>query len=64
MRGETTDGRPALDLPAAVRAALARAGLDPATDLAEVDVCTACSPDYFSWRARRETARQAAVVWR
>ena len=29
-----------------------------------IDVCTACSPDHFSWRARRDEGRQAVVVWR
>jgi YfiH family protein len=61
VRATTTGGRPALDLPAAVREALGRAGVD---DVADVDVCTACSPDHYSWRARRDAARQAAVVWR
>ncbi|HUQ39110.1 MAG TPA: polyphenol oxidase family protein [Acidimicrobiales bacterium] len=61
VRATTAAGTPALDLPAAVRVALHRAGVETVTD---VDVCTACSPDHFSWRARRETQRQAAVVWR
>ena len=62
----TADGRPALDLAAAVRAALAE------QDVREVDdvgVCTSCAtdgdePGYWSWRARREVQRQATVVWR
>lgn len=61
VRASTTDGRPALDVPAAVASALRQAGV---TQLADVDVCTACSDDYFSWRARRDLARQAMVVWR
>jgi hypothetical protein len=61
VRATTSEGRPALDVPQAVSAALAQAGV---TDLDDVDVCTACSGDYFSWRARREVARQAMVVWR
>ena len=61
VRSTTTDGKPALDLPAAVRAALHEVGV---TDVDDVDVCTACSDDYFSWRARGELARQALVVWR
>ncbi|HUQ40036.1 MAG TPA: polyphenol oxidase family protein, partial [Acidimicrobiales bacterium] len=61
VRSRTSAGRPALDLPAAVRAALRRAGVETVTD---VDVCTACSPDHFSWRARQELQRQATVVWR
>ncbi len=63
VRATTTAGRPALDLPAAVRAALAAAGVGPAA-VADVGVCTACSADHFSWRARREPQRQAAVIWR
>jgi len=61
VRATTADGAPALDLPAAVLAAL---------DGADVEVvagpghCTACgTPPMFSHRARRDTARQALVVW-
>jgi YfiH family protein len=59
--GRTSGGRPALDLVAAVRAALAEADV---ADVDDVDVCTACSSEHYSWRARREIERQAAVVWR
>lgn len=64
VRGATAGGRaPALDVPAAVRAALTEAGVgDDRID--DVGVCTACSPDHWSWRARREQERQAAVIWR
>lgn len=55
----TASGRPALDLPAAVRAALRRAGVD---DLEEAGVCTAASPDLFSHRRDGLTGRQALVV--
>jgi YfiH family protein len=61
VRATTAGGTPALDLPAAVRVGLQRAGVETVVD---VDVCTACSPDHFSWRARKETQRQATVVWR
>ena len=61
VRSKTARGRPALDVPASVRAALAIAGVD---GLLDVDVCTACSTDYFSWRARGDTGRQALVAWR
>jgi copper oxidase (laccase) domain-containing protein len=57
----TTWGTPSLDLRAAVRAGLARAGVDLVVD---VDACTACAPGYFSHRARRDEARQALFVWR
>ncbi len=61
LRGRTTDGSPALDLPAGVRAALARTGV---ADLADVDVCTAASPDHFSFRRDGTTGRQAMLVAR
>jgi YfiH family protein len=59
-RGVTAAGTPALDLPAAVRAVLERAGVrlvggDPP--------CTACDPRFFSHRARGDTGRQALLVW-
>lgn len=57
----TAAGAPALDLPAAVRAALASAGVEAMDD---IGACTACSPGYFSHRARRELERQALVLWR
>jgi YfiH family protein len=60
VRAETSAGAQALDVPAAVRSALAGVGV---VEVDDVDVCTACSPDYFSWRARRDTGRQAAVAW-
>ena len=63
VRATTSDGRRALDLPAAVRVVLARAGVAD-DDVADVGVCTACSDAYFSWRAGKELQRQAAVIWR
>ncbi|HEY6622837.1 MAG TPA: polyphenol oxidase family protein [Acidimicrobiales bacterium] len=60
VRGLTTPGAPALDVPAAVRAALAGAGI---TEAPGVDECTACDRRYFSHRARADTGRQALVVW-
>jgi polyphenol oxidase len=61
VRAKTAQGRPALDVPAAVATALEQAGVVEFDDL---DVCTACSADHFSWRARGEVARQAMVVWK
>jgi hypothetical protein len=61
VRGVDRQGRPALDLAAGVEAALHRAGVD---EVGDVGVCTACSGGYWSWRARRDQARQATVVWR
>lgn len=61
VRSTTATGAPALDLGAAVRVALAEAGVER---VESSGVCTACSPDHFSWRARSEQQRQAVVVWR
>lgn len=60
VRGTTTAGQPALDVPAAVRAALAGAGVG---DVADTGICTACSQDHWSFRARGDAARQAVVAW-
>lgn len=61
VRATTAAGRPAFDLPAAVVVALAAAGID---DVVVTGPCTACSPQYFSHRARAEAGRQALVAWR
>jgi len=60
VRGRTAAGRPALDLPAAVSAALVAAD---ATEVAGTVACTACGGGYFSHRARADRGRQALVVW-
>ena len=60
VRSTTSDGRPALDVPAGVRAALRRVGVDLVHD---EGVCTACSSEHYSHRARREVERQATVIW-
>ena len=57
----TTDGRPSFDLPGAVRSRLRAAGVPV---VVSVDACTACTPGYFSHRARGDEARQALFVWR
>ena len=61
VRSTTTRGRPSLDLPAAVRGQLSRSGVSTAT--AE-DVCTMCTPGYFSHRGRGDESRQGVFVWR
>jgi hypothetical protein len=61
VRARTAKGEPALDLGAAVRAALTQAGV---TDVTNVDVCTAASPDHFSFRRDGLTGRQAMLVVR
>ena len=56
----TAWGTPALDLPAAVRAALA------AEDVTVIDVrsaCTGCDDRYWSHRRRGERARHGMAVW-
>jgi len=59
VEARTRWGAPALDLPAAVRAALARVDVDTFLD---VDVCTYASPDHFSYRRDGRTGRQGLVV--
>jgi YfiH family protein len=62
VRGETSWGAPALDLPAAVQAALESADVELVYDHG---TCTACDPDgYYSHRARCEPQRQAMFVWK
>jgi YfiH family protein len=60
VRGTTTWGTPALDLPAVVRVALAGAGI---RDVADASGCTACDRRWFSHRARGETERFATTAW-
>lgn len=55
VRGTTSWGTPALDVPAAVRAQV--------PDVEDRSVCTACSPDHWSHRARGDRERQALVAW-
>jgi copper oxidase (laccase) domain-containing protein len=61
VRGADRHGRPALDMASGVVAALRRCGVD---DVGDVEICTACSDGHWSWRAGRDQARQATVVWR
>lgn len=61
VRAETRTGEPALDVAAAVRVAVEQAGAELVWEAA---ICTSCSADHWSWRARRDTQRQATVVWR
>ncbi|MDQ1358562.1 MAG: purine-nucleoside/S-methyl-5-thioadenosine phosphorylase / adenosine deaminase [Acidimicrobiaceae bacterium] len=61
VRAQTSDGQPALDIPAAVRHALHHAGAEL---VADADICTSCSTGHWSWRARRDQQRQATVIWR
>lgn len=62
VRGETREGRPALDVPASVAASLRLAGVD---ELDVIDVCTSCAATtHWSHRARGDTGRQGVVAWR
>jgi purine-nucleoside/S-methyl-5'-thioadenosine phosphorylase / adenosine deaminase len=57
----TSDGRPAFDIPTAVRIALLRAGVAP-DDISDSDICTASSTDMFSYRRDGTTGRQATIA--
>lgn len=59
VAARTSAGRPALDLPRAVTAALGRAGV---RDVEDLGICTACSPDHFSYRRDGRTGLQAMLV--
>jgi hypothetical protein len=61
VRASDRDGKPALDLPAGVRAALHTSGVELAGD---ADVCTSCSDSHWSWRRAATDRRQATVAWR
>jgi len=61
VAGVTAAGTPALDIPTAVRISMRRVGVDEFDD---VGVCTAASPDLFSYRRDGTTGRQALVVVR
>lgn len=56
----TTWGTPALDLPAAVTAALRGSGVEVVHDSAG---CTACDRRWYSHRARGEAGRFATTAW-
>jgi copper oxidase (laccase) domain-containing protein len=58
VRARTTAGAPSLDVPAAVRAALAP------IPVRQLGSCAACDPRYWSHRARGDRGRHALAVWR
>jgi len=60
VRGVTSTGTTALDLPAAVRASLER---NDVLLVHEEDACTAHTSGYWSHRARTDKQRQATVAW-
>jgi copper oxidase (laccase) domain-containing protein len=55
VRGTTSWGTPALDVPAAVRAQL--------PDVEDRSVCTTCSTDHWSFRNDGAAERIAVVAW-
>jgi hypothetical protein len=59
VESRTGAGSLALDVPAAVRIALSRAGV---VDITDVGVCTSCSPRHFSHRRDGRTGLQAMLV--
>ena len=59
VESRTRDGRPALDIPAAIRIVCERAGV-VAFDDCRRD--TAASDEYFSYRRRAESGRQATIA--
>jgi len=59
IRAHTATGRPAFDLPAAVAVCLARVGVE---QVADQGACTACDEQWFSYRARAESGRQATLL--
>jgi YfiH family protein len=61
VRAVDRAGRPALDLPAGIRAVLHSSG---ATVVGDSGVCTGCSDQHWSWRQSKTERRQATVVWR
>ncbi|HUR49508.1 MAG TPA: polyphenol oxidase family protein [Acidimicrobiales bacterium] len=61
LRAEDASGRPALNLPAAVRAALERAGVEL---IFESGSCTGCEANRFwSHRVRGDIERQGVLAW-
>ncbi len=59
VEGRTRSGRPALDIPAAIRVVLDREGV---VDFVDSGICTADSDAYFSYRREHETGRQATIA--
>jgi YfiH family protein len=59
VEARTDTGAPAFDIPAAVRIALARAGV---TKVEDCGLCTSASPGYFSHRRDRAAGRQATIA--
>lgn len=68
VRSRTLDGRVAFDLRAGVSSALSACGAEPYESAGPAHPtptppCTADDERYFSWRARGDRGRQAAITW-
>jgi YfiH family protein len=59
VAAQTRAGKPAFDLPGAIRVVLGREGI---TDFDDSGLCTAETPGYFSYRRDGATGRQATVA--
>ena len=59
VAARTSDGAPALDVPATVGSVLERRGVR----LAATGSCTGCGGDWFSHRRRGDSGRHALVAW-
>ena len=66
VRGRASNGQPALDLVAGVKAAARAADVDLWVSTIDVgEDCTSCNGGkWFSHRARADTGRMATVIWR
>lgn len=61
LKSVTSDGKPALDMPAGIAATVHLAG---ATLVGSSPLCTGHSGGLWSWRTQRATRRQATLIWR
>jgi YfiH family protein len=59
--GRTRDGKPALDMTAAIRVIADRVGIRP-DDFNDTGISTAASEAYFSYRRHADSGRQATIV--
>ena len=60
VRGVSSTGNPAMNLPAGVAFAIERAGAIPVVG---IDACTGCDSRWYSHRVRQDAERQALMVW-
>ncbi len=60
VRSTTSSGAVSVDMAAGVRVAMERG---VASWSGSANACTACDEQWFSWRARKSSGRQALFVW-